>query len=111
MQKSLFSLTVAGKKVRVIADSNIEPYALFDPETNIIRVHPSVTSDETLFFETIRHELGHAVMHITGLFALMSAEVQEAIIRSMDSFLFPVLPNASKQVDRAIQKMATKPAS
>jgi Zn-dependent peptidase ImmA (M78 family) len=111
MRKTLFSLSVAGKKVRVVADSNVEPYAEFDPETNIIRIHPSVIENEVLFFETLRHELGHAVIHITGLFSLMSVEVQEAVIRSMDSFLFPVLPSAEKQVKLVVQKMATKPSA
>lgn len=69
----------------------------FDPATNTIRIREGD-------FPTLRHELFHAVMAVTGLKELVSSELEEAIATALDSFLYPTLDGLDHLKERKARK-------
>lgn len=108
MQKYLFTIKLAGKPIRVITDTEVDPYAIFATDTQTIHLHPTVIEDKELYISTLRHELMHALIYVTGVYPLISEEMQEVLIRLMDSFFYDAVETTTKQVESLLEKEATK---
>ena len=80
------AVTVGGKRLRVKAVSadNLGAY-LHDDAT--IQLHPEQSAASAR--ETLRHEMVHATIAISGVGYALPNGVEEALVRALDSIFFP----------------------
>lgn len=82
------SITMAGIRVRIkfrdLGDDDC--YGLYSHRRKLITIDKTLKGKELL--ETIRHEMIHAALGISGL-AYCEAYEEEAIVRCMDEIFFP----------------------
>ena len=85
------SITIGGVRVRIrlsdLADDDC--YGTYSHRRKLIEIDKTLTGND--LHDTIRHEMLHAALSISGLsFAQASFEdMEEAIIRCMDEIYFP----------------------
>jgi hypothetical protein len=102
----LFRLSVAGKRIPVIHDPSIEgEYGHFDAGDMVIRLSDMAMTTETLFRETLYHEVFHVCMFLSGLSFAVSKELEEQIVRMCDGILWDALKNVD---DTLKKKSSTK---
>ena len=82
------SITMAGIRVRIkfrdLGDDDC--YGIYSHRRKLIIIDKTLKGKELL--ETIRHEMIHAALGISGL-AFCEAYEEEAIVRCMDEIFFP----------------------
>tara|TARA_A100001037_G_scaffold74190_1_gene66420 strand:+ start:1700 stop:1999 length:300 start_codon:yes stop_codon:yes gene_type:complete len=82
------SITMAGIRVRIkfrdLGDDDC--YGIYSHRRKLIIIDKTLKGKELL--ETIRHEMIHAALGISGL-AYCEAYEEEAIVRCMDEIFFP----------------------
>jgi len=82
------SITMAGIRVRIkfrdLGDDDC--YGIYSHRRKLITIDKTLKGKELL--ETIRHEMIHAALGISGL-AFCEAYEEEAIVRCMDEIFFP----------------------
>ena len=82
------SITMAGIRVRIkfrdLGDDDC--YGIYSHRRKLITIYKTLKGKELL--ETIRHEMIHAALGISGL-AFCEAYEEEAIVRCMDEIFFP----------------------
>jgi len=82
------SVTMAGVRVRInfrdLGDD--ECYGLYSHRRKLIEIDKTLKGKELI--DTIRHEMLHAALGISGL-AFCESYEEEAIVRCMDEIFFP----------------------
>lgn len=103
----LKSITVAGHRVRIKIDPNLNDWAQFDIDEKLISVSLRAMEKEEFLNDTLRHELAHAALRLSGVSFAMSNEVEEAVVRCIEQIFLPAL---TKLNSRLQIKPATEPA-
>ena len=81
------SVNVAGKKLRVKTAASTENLGTYSHDDATIHLHPEQSA--TSARETLRHEMVHATIAISGVGYALPNGVEEALVRALDSIFFP----------------------
>lgn len=83
------SVQMAGRKIRIrYVDDLGENWGEFDENDCSITIENTCLQSRAFFRKILRHELLHAVLHLSGLSFTESFQ-EEALIRCMDALFFP----------------------
>ena len=80
------SVNVAGKKLRVKTAIGTD-LGTYSHDDAIIHLHPEQSAASAR--ETLRHEMVHATIAISGVGYALPSGVEEALVRALDSIFFP----------------------
>jgi hypothetical protein len=83
------SIKVGGQKFSIVV-RNIDPddYGMMDFDRKEIIISSACLSKASLLRETLRHEVMHAALHISGV-AFSEIYDEENIVRAMENIFFP----------------------
>lgn len=82
------SIRVGGKRIRIVVVKDLEDFGQYDHDKAEIRLASRVLAKASDLRETLRHEIMHAAMHISGI-AFMDKFEEEAVVRCFDEIFFP----------------------
>ena len=110
-------LQVGGQKVELRIVEGMQELGTYDHDSKIICINESLRDDDKEFFSTVRHELMHASLAISGVSFGMSEQVEEQVVRCFDGVFFPAyeamindaLKWATKQPRKRSKAKADKP--
>ena len=88
-----YPIVVKLEKIRV--DSHEEfVYGEYDPQSMTIKIDPRHPNDPRLLQDTLCHELGHAVFHLSGVSGLTDTmpNLEECLVRA-------ITPGFAKAID------------
>jgi len=81
------SVTVAGRRLRVKIAADTEDLGAYSHDDATIQLHSDQSA--TSARETLRHEMLHATLAISGVGYALPNGVEEALVRALDSIFFP----------------------
>lgn len=82
------SISVGGKRIAIKVNNQIDDYGQYHHDAGCIHIGKAALEDEKTTLETIRHELVHAALNISGI-AFSKKLEEEVFVRCMDSIFFP----------------------
>lgn len=83
------SVVVGGVRMRIrYKKLASDAYGEYDHDLNEIRINSVLVTDETLFWETLRHEVLHASFGVSGISSLERFE-EETVVRCIENVFFP----------------------
>ncbi|CAB4156175.1 hypothetical protein UFOVP674_52 [uncultured Caudovirales phage] len=82
------SITIGGHKVSVMW-ADIEDYGTYCHDSSVIALNSNLKDDPITAMTTIRHELMHAALAVSGVGFGVTPEQEEQIVRCMESIFFP----------------------
>lgn len=82
------SITIGGKKLSIIW-ADIEEFGTYCHDSACIALSSSLKGDAMTAMDTLRHELMHAALAISGVGFGITQEQEEQIVRCMESIFFP----------------------
>lgn len=94
--RKLNKINIMGRKVKIVYKKTDDLHGSFDGDKHIIELDKSVLLDPELYEATLIHECIHAVLFYSGLNELLTDEKEEAIVRSLEYNLLPVVKNLLK---------------
>jgi hypothetical protein len=84
-------VSVGGKNIRIEYDPELKSdYAHYHHDDGLICMGVLVTNEQE-FYDTLRHELFHAGLGISGLSFLLTDELDEAIARCVENIFLPAI--------------------
>jgi hypothetical protein len=98
--KRLRSIKIAGKKLAVKYTLN-ENWGEFHADESVIYLHKNCLTDDKLYYETLCHELFHAVFHFSGISHTVfngDPEIEEGVVRVLENLMLPVLEKLGKEI-------------
>ena len=93
------SIRVGGRKVVITISENLENFGEYNHDKHEIKLSSRVLSKSSLLRETLRHEIMHAAMSISGISYIEKFE-EEAVVRCFDEIFFPTWTRVSEQLLR-----------
>lgn len=90
-------VAVGGKKVKIVIDNQLDDYGGYHHDQAEIRISRKALESEKDTMETLRHELVHAALAISGV-SFNERMEEEAIVRCMDSIFFPAWDRLRNQM-------------
>lgn len=94
-----FIVSIAGHRIKV-EWADIPDYGMYMHDDKKIVLRQDLIDDSTAFVETLRHEMLHAALALSGLSFGMDDTREESLVRCIDSIFFPawekVLQKAAK---------------
>lgn len=82
------SVTIGGRRISIKVDPKCEDWGQYHHDAGTIIISGMATKREKHLLETVRHEIAHAALHISGVAYSENLE-EEAIVRCMDTIFFP----------------------
>lgn len=87
----LKSIKVAGHTVKLKADPKLDDYGQCSGDGMVISVGTHAFDAPKDFKETVRHELAHSALSLSGISYALPDGMEEAIVRCLDNILYPAL--------------------
>jgi len=81
------SIRIGGHKI-LIKVADLENLGEYHSDIKTIKINASIVADDKECFETLRHEMMHCALDVSGLSFCDSFE-EESIVRCMDNVFFP----------------------
>jgi len=81
-------INIAGKKIHLVW-SEISDYGNYFHDEGTIVLRSSLRDNPTAVMDTLRHEMLHATLALSGVGFGMSSKLEEQVVRCMDSIFFP----------------------
>lgn len=91
------SVSVGGKRVRIRVIPELESWGEYHHDEAEIHLAPRTLLKAITLRETLRHELMHAALSISGVGFAESLD-QEAVIRCFDEIFFPAWDTLHKKL-------------
>jgi len=91
------TLQVAGQDIEVRIVPDLEEYGHYDHDKRIICLAERLLDDDREFFLTLRHELIHASLSISGVAFGLTESTEEQVVRCLDGVFFPAYDNMIEQ--------------
>jgi hypothetical protein len=91
------SVHIGGKRVRIVITKNLEAYGEYHHDKAEIRLSSRVLAKASDLRETLRHEMMHAAMSISGI-AFMEKFEEESVVRCFEEIFFPCWSKVSEQL-------------
>jgi len=82
------SIRVGGKRIRIVVVKDLEDFGQYNHDKAEILLASRVTNKASDLRETLRHEIMHAAMHISGI-SFMEKFEEEAVVRCFEELFFP----------------------
>lgn len=82
-------LMVAGQPVELRIVEGMEDFGLYEHDKATIHINADLVGNDKEFFTTVRHELLHAALSISGVSFALSSGTEEQIVRCIDQIFFP----------------------
>lgn len=92
-------IQIGGKTINVVIDANIESWGEYHADKGEIKLSLRCLGSKTMLRDTLRHEMIHAALDISGLSFLKNYE-EEAIVRGLEHILLPALDSIAKQLPK-----------
>ena len=86
------SVRVGGKRISIVVVKDLEDFGQYDHDKAEIRLASQVLAKASDLRETLRHEIMHAAMHISGI-SFMEKFEEEAVVRCFEDIFFPCWEN------------------
>lgn len=93
------SVYVGGKKLRIRIVSDLESWGEYHHDAAEIRISPKALSKASTLRETLRHEIMHAALAISGV-SFMETFSEEAVVRCFDEIFFPAYEKLRERIDK-----------
>ena len=90
-------VSIGGKIIQVTIDSAMESWGEYHADKGEIRLAARCLTNRKALSETLRHEILHAALDISGLSYIKNFE-EEALVRCIDTIFFPAWDTVSKQI-------------
>ena len=97
MQRLPSSVRIGGKRVSIVISKSIENFGEYHHDKAEIVLSSRVLTKASDLRETLRHEMMHAAMSISGISYLEKFE-EEAVVRCFEEIFFPAYEKVSKQL-------------
>lgn len=81
-------MIVGGHKVRIEVSTSLEDWGQYDHDRKVITVSHHTLEKASLLRTTLRHELMHAALSISGV-SYCTGFQEEAVVRCFDELFFP----------------------
>jgi hypothetical protein len=91
------SIHIGGKRVRITISKTLEAYGEYHHDKAEIRLASRVLAKASDLRETLRHEMMHAAMSISGI-AFMEKFEEESVVRCFEEIFFPSYEKVSEQL-------------
>ena len=88
---------IGGKVIKVTIDAQMESWGEYHAEKGEIRLAARCLENIKALTETLRHEILHAALDISGLSYIKNFE-EEALVRCIDTIFFPAWDTVAKQI-------------
>jgi hypothetical protein len=92
------SVNVAGRRLRVKIAASTDNLGTYSHDDATIQLHPEQSQASAK--ETLRHEMLHATLAISGVGYALPAGVEEALVRALDSIFFPAWETVETKLKR-----------
>lgn len=79
---------IGGKRVKIRVIPNLEEWGSYNYDTQVIHVAGRATATKQLLLATLRHEMVHAALAISGV-SFSEGFQEESICRCIDEIFFP----------------------
>lgn len=89
-------IEIGGKKVQILW-ADIEDYGNYCHDSAYIALNSSLKGDSITAMDTLRHEMMHAALAISGVGFGITQEQEEQIVRCMETIFFPAWDNLMAQ--------------
>lgn len=96
------SVTVGGKRIRIRVVAELEAYGEYHHELAEIRLSGRTAKDPKILLETLRHEIVHAALAISGI-GSGPGFPEESVVCCLDELFFPAY-------DRLLARLTEPPA-
>ena len=90
-------VSIGGKSISVTIDAQMESWGEYHADKGEIRLAIRCLGNAKALSETLRHEILHAALDISGLSYIKNFE-EEALVRCIDTIFFPAWDTVSKQI-------------
>ena len=90
-------VSIGGKSISVTIDSAMESWGEYHADKGEIRLAARCLTNRKALSETLRHEMLHAALDISGL-SYIPAIPEESLVRALDSIFFPAWDAVAKQI-------------
>ena len=91
------SVSVGGHKLTIKIVPDMEDWGQYEHDNGVILLSSKTTADPKLLVETLRHEMLHAALSISGV-AFAKTMDEESVVRALESIFFPAY-------ERLLQRM------
>lgn len=88
---------IGGREIRVVVES-MDEWGTYCHDTATITLSPKTLSKSSILRETLRHEMLHAALQISGV-GFMERYDEEPIVRCMDKIFWPAWDRVRKQLN------------
>lgn len=92
------SVTVGGQRIRIQVHKDLEDWGDYDHDKKIIRISGKACSDVKHMLSTLRHEMVHVALRVSGV-AFSDNFEEEAVVRCMDDVFFPAWDRLVKRLE------------
>lgn len=82
------SIRVGGKRIAVVVSKSLENYGEYDHDKAEIRLSSRVLTKSSDLRETLRHEIMHAALAVSGI-SFMEKFEEEVVVRCFEEIFFP----------------------
>jgi len=82
------SVIVGGQRIRIDVSPSLEDWGQYNHDTKAITVSHRVLEKSSLLRTTLRHELMHAALSISGV-SYCTGFQEEAVVRCLEEVFFP----------------------
>ena len=90
-------VSIGGKWISVRLVADMESWGEYHHDLKQIWISSKCLSKSSLIRETMRHEMLHAALSISGV-GFMETYSEEAVVRCMDEIFFPAFDKFLKQI-------------
>ena len=90
---------IGGKRVKIKVSSDIEEWGSYYFDAQLIVISERSTHSRKLLLQTLRHEMMHASLAISGV-SFSTDFQEEAVCRCMDEIFFPAYERLITKLDK-----------
>lgn len=92
MRKLPHSISIGGRRVSIRVVPDLEAWGEYRHDAAEIAIAAKTLKDEKILSETMRHEVMHAALDISGV-GFIEGFPEEAVVRCFESIFFPAWEN------------------
>jgi|TARA_R110002020_G_scaffold197900_1_gene398986 Zn-dependent peptidase ImmA (M78 family) len=88
------SVEVGGVKFRIQRTPKAkgdEDFGEIDTDRRVIYINPSVCKTQKAEWLTLKHEVAHAALHVSGIGYVLKHKDEEALVRMLEHIMIPSL--------------------
>lgn len=91
-------LKIAGQTIKVRIEKDLDLYGCWYRDEKVIAIGKYVLMDPSQLHSTLRHEMRHAALSLSGVAHALTDIVEEQVVRCMEEIADPAIEEMEKKL-------------